>query len=91
VDRAVLLSHSIFHKKNHEFVINLLLDNGFSLNVIFNKINLRLKKLFNTKLKSNNTLEPDNDESVEHVEKKIRIYSVYKECLGSSCVCIEQK
>jgi len=50
VDRAVLLSHLTFHKKNLELVVNLLLDNGFPLN-IFNKINIRLKKLFNSKLK----------------------------------------
>jgi len=40
-----------FFQKNFEFVIDLLLDNGFSLNTIFNKINIRFKKLFNSKLK----------------------------------------
>jgi len=62
--------HPHWTQQNLEFVINLLLDNDFPLNIIFNKINLRLKKLFNTKLKSNNTFEPGNDESVEHIEKK---------------------
>jgi len=51
VDRAVLLSHPTFHRKNLKLVIDLLLDNGFPLNFIFNKINIRLKKLFNSKLK----------------------------------------
>jgi len=49
VDRAVLLSHLTFHRKNLKLVVDLLLDNGFLLNIIFNKINIRLKKLFNSK------------------------------------------
>jgi len=40
------LSHPTFHKKNLSFCIKLLLDNGYPLNLIFNKINSRLKKLF---------------------------------------------
>jgi len=71
VDKALLLSHSLFHKKNLELVINLLLDNGFSLNIIFNKINIRLKKLFNSKLKARiNTQESIRVISTEHAIKK---------------------
>jgi len=46
VDRAIKLSHPSFYEKNLKFCINVLLDNGYPLDFIFNKINLRLKKLF---------------------------------------------
>jgi len=40
------LSHPSFHKKNLELCIKLLLNNGYPLNLIFNRIKLKLKKLF---------------------------------------------
>jgi len=43
MDRAVLLSHPKFHKKNLELVIYMLPDNDFPLNMIFNEINIRLR------------------------------------------------
>jgi len=46
IDRAIKLSHPSFHEKNLRLCIKLLLDNGYPLDLIFNKINLRLKKLF---------------------------------------------
>jgi len=46
VDHAIKLSHPTFHEKNLRRCIRLLLDNGYPLDLIFNKINLRLKKLF---------------------------------------------
>jgi len=46
VDHAIKLSNPNFHKENLSFCIELLLDNGYPLNLIFNKINSRLKKLF---------------------------------------------
>jgi len=46
VERAIKLSHPSFHQKNLELCIRLLLDNGYPLDLIFNKMNLRLKKLF---------------------------------------------
>jgi len=45
IDTAFLLSHSSFYQKNIEFVIELLLENGYPLNLIFGKINSRLKTL----------------------------------------------
>lgn len=53
VDRAILLSNPIFHKKNLEFVINMLIDNGYPLDLIFNEINYRLKYLIMNKLNDN--------------------------------------
>jgi len=46
VDHVIKLSHPSFYEKNLKFCINILLDNGYPLDFIFNKINLRLKKLF---------------------------------------------
>jgi len=39
IDRAFLLSHPSYHQKNIELVIELLLENGYPLNLIFEKIN----------------------------------------------------
>jgi len=38
IDRAVLLSHPRYHQKNIELWINLLLNNGYPLNIIFERI-----------------------------------------------------
>jgi len=46
VDHAIKLSHPSFHEKNLKLCIELLLNNGYPLDLIFNKINLRLRKLF---------------------------------------------
>jgi len=43
VDRIFLLSHPSFHKKNFEFVIKSLIENGYPVNLIFEKINTRIK------------------------------------------------
>jgi len=48
VDRAFLLSHPDFQQKNIKLCIKLLLDNGYPLDLIFEKINKRLKKLITT-------------------------------------------
>jgi len=50
VDRALLLSHPIFHQKNLELIVEILLDNSYPIDIIFKYINLRIKKLFNIKL-----------------------------------------
>jgi len=49
LDRAILLSMPHLHKKNIELCIKLLMDNGYPLELIFNTINRRLKKLFVTR------------------------------------------
>jgi len=48
-DRAFLLSHPKFHQKNINLIINLLLDNGYPLKLIFDKINERVKLLMGEK------------------------------------------
>jgi len=49
IDRAFLLSHPKFQQKNLEFAIKLLLKNGYPLDLIFEKVNNRLKTLINKK------------------------------------------
>jgi len=68
IDRAVKLSHPSFHSKNLRLCIRMLLDNGYPLELIFNKINTRLKKIFtfsgnplvNTTNNNNNSKEVRN-------------------------------
>jgi len=38
IDRLIFLSHSKFHKDNFDLIINILLDNGYPLNLIFHAI-----------------------------------------------------
>ena len=61
VDRAFLLSDPKFHRKNIEFIVNILLINDYPAKFIFETINSRIKYLINqstTKQKNNNV---DND------------------------------
>ncbi|XP_018361286.1 PREDICTED: uncharacterized protein LOC108760014 [Trachymyrmex cornetzi] len=45
VDRAISLSDPIYYSKNLEFVIEVLLDNGYPLDFIFKNINNRIRTL----------------------------------------------
>jgi len=53
IDRAFLLSHPMFHQKNLKLVIELLLDNGYPVELIFEKMNARIKSLINNKRNPN--------------------------------------
>jgi len=53
IDRAFLLSHLRFHQKNLELVISLLLDNGYPLDLIFEKMKARIRTLINNKSNPN--------------------------------------
>ena len=44
-DRIVFLSYPEYHKKNIESMINILLINGYPLDIIFSRINNRIKKI----------------------------------------------
>jgi len=72
IDRAFSLSHPSFHQKNFEFVINALLDNGYPLAFIFDKIKKRIKTLI-VKKSSNNSLSNNNLESDDPEIKKILV------------------
>jgi len=45
VDRVIFLSHPNFQEKNLKHVIRVLIDNAYPLELIFNRINLRIKEL----------------------------------------------
>jgi len=64
IDRVFLSSHPRYHVKNLNFIINTFLLNDYSLDFIFNTINLRLKTLFN---KRTNT--PVNNVNNNNIEK----------------------
>jgi len=61
LDRAFFLSHPSFHQKNIEFVINALLDNGYPLAFILDKLTKRIKKnLFLIKKSPNHFFDHNN-------------------------------
>jgi len=70
IDRAFLLSHPKFHQKNIEFVINLLLDNGYPLDFIFDKTNNRLRSLINNRKKTAITNSVNLNESNDSTDSK---------------------
>jgi len=63
IDRALLLSHPIFQQKNLEYVIKVLLDNDYPLELIFQKINQRIKDI----VRKNNSKKPQ-----QNVEENVR-------------------
>jgi len=67
IDRVILLSHPRFHQQNLDFVIRVLVENGYPLDVIFSTIRRRLHARYVSK--SHNVLQHDqsnhNDQSVQ--------------------------
>jgi len=56
IDRYLLLSYPRYHDKNLKFIINILLENDYLPEFIFEMINSRLKILFHKQFKAlNNT------------------------------------
>jgi len=47
IDRVIFLSHSEFYKENFDFVIKILSDNGYPLDLIFSTIRRRLHSRIN--------------------------------------------
>jgi len=80
IDRAVLLSHPKHRQKNIELYIKYLLDNGYPLKIIFEKINKRLKTLFMNKLSSNinNEIIPikNNEKNTENDNNKKNFFVI---------------
>jgi len=87
VDRAFLLSHPSFHRKNLEITIELLIENGYPLNMIFEKIHNRLKTLIykyrkHVPICDNNKkiLTQDNkNENNKENNKKITVFPYIKQ------------
>jgi len=67
VDRAFLLSHPRFHRENLTFIISVLLNNDYPLEMIFNTINSRLNYLISKVLNNKNRI---NNNEVNDKEKK---------------------
>lgn len=67
-DRMHLLSHLEFHEKNSEWIINILLDNGYSIAFIFSTITKRLLIKFHHL----NNLEFSNNDSKENMYERSR-------------------
>jgi len=63
IDRALLLSHPIYHNKNINFIINTFLQNDYPLQFIFNTINLKLKTIINKRNNNNIGNETNNNTS----------------------------
>jgi len=70
VDHAIKLSHPSLQEKNLRLCVKLLLDNGYPLELIFNKINSRLKKLF---VHRSGTLSDETNADTNE-EKKILVF-----------------
>lgn len=58
----MLLSHPKFHQKTLELCINITMGNGYPLELIFQRIHVRLKKLLtrNWTLKIESIIETEN-------------------------------
>jgi len=61
IDRVFLLSHPKFHQQNFKFIIEIFVGNGYSINFIFDTVFMRLKILFNKRMKKQN-FDNINDE-----------------------------
>jgi len=72
VDRAFLLSHPFFQQKNLECIIEVLINNGYPLDLIFNKMNIRIKHLIHR----NNIEKPEKD--VEKDDRKLIVFLYIK-------------
>ena len=59
VDRALLLSSPKFHYKDIKFIINILLNNDYLIDFIFNIINSRLKMMFHKLRTKRNNVDSD--------------------------------
>jgi predicted GIY-YIG superfamily endonuclease len=57
IDRVFHLSNPAFHVKNFELIINILLDNSYPIDFIFQTLRERIKKLINA---SNNSEQPND-------------------------------
>lgn len=63
IDRALLLSYPEFHEKNIILCINMLLENGYPLQFIFDNIKKSIKKLLLSKSFTRNT-EIDSERNI---------------------------
>jgi len=74
IDRAFLLSH-LSYQKNIELVIELLLENGYPFNLIFEKISNRIKTfIYNNRSLNKNKNQDKNNNCSAEMNKKVIPY-----------------
>jgi len=73
IDRALLLSHPRYHKKNINFIINTFLQNDYPLHFIFDTINLRLKTFVNKRNNTHTNEENNNNNTNKNNNNRIKI------------------
>jgi len=61
-DRTLLLSHPLFHKKNLDDTIKVLINNGYPLGFIFSTINNRIEQFSVSGINTRCETKIDNDE-----------------------------
>jgi len=84
MDKAILLSDLIFHQKNLEYVIKVLIDNSYPLDSIFNKIAIRIKELIRRI-----NLEKPEQKSVQ--ERKMIVFPYIKHISETINSAIDKK
>jgi len=66
IDRVIRLSHPEFHKTNFDFIINVLLDNGYPLDMIFSAIRKRLHTTFHRTSSLTSNTETNEDKPTHY-------------------------
>ncbi|XP_036138449.1 uncharacterized protein LOC118644314 [Monomorium pharaonis] len=70
IDKAIMLSNLSFWQKNLEFCINILLDNGYSLDLVLHEINNRLKEHFNNQVELTDSQNNQAKTESQRIKKK---------------------
>jgi len=65
-DRVFSLSHPYFHQKNFNYIVQILLDNNYPVNLLFQTIRERLKYLIDQSNKTEKTIDNNNDKPVRY-------------------------
>jgi len=71
IDRVILLSHPQFHKKNFDFIIKILMDNGYPSDLIFKTIRERLFYRFN-----HQKSKKHSSSNIDHNSSKIIYFTI---------------
>jgi len=82
IDRVLFLSHPVFQQKNMEYVIKVLLDNAYPLELIFATINHRIKNTAKRNNQSHQTERIENETQkkllvlpyVKNISERINIF-----------------
>ncbi|KAL6421569.1 hypothetical protein ACFW04_014303 [Cataglyphis niger] len=82
VERAMLLSHLLFHQKNLKRCINILFDNGYPLHLVFNIFNRKIKTFNNNTNPTNNNTNKENKKSYFIIPYNNNILELGYRCLN---------